>query len=355
MGKKRLSGGKQKILPRAPVSLKELAAHLNLSPTTVSFVLNDSPLARSIPDSTKKRVIEAARGLDYHPNPVARALRAQRTLTLGVMVPELSDGYSAMVLSGIEDCLLSKGYFYLVVSHRHKDNLIDQYPTLFLRRRVEGIIAVDTPFSRDVPVPVVTVSGNNGLPNITTIKLNHKRAAALALDHLVGLGHSRIAFIKGQKFSSDTDERWQAIYKEARRLGLAVSPQLVVQLEGDLPSPELGYGAAKRLLATGRQFSALFAFNDISAIGAIRAFREAGLSVPEDVSVLGFDDIYSASFFSPALTTIKQPLREMGRLAAQTILKRLNGDASERLPKQIVVEPELVARQSTCQANERRR
>ncbi|HYL97482.1 MAG TPA: LacI family DNA-binding transcriptional regulator, partial [Blastocatellia bacterium] len=307
--------------------------------------------ARSIPESTKKRIVEAAKGLDYHPNPVARSLRAQRSLTLGVMVPELSDGYSAMVLTGIEDCLLHQGYFYLVVSHRHKDNLIDQYPTLFLRRRVEGIIAVDTPFGREVSVPVVAVSGHSALPNITTIKLNHKRAAQLALKHLTDLGHRELAFIKGQDFSSDTGERWQAIVREAGKLGLTVRAQLVAQLEGDSPSPEPGYLAAKKLLSGGRRFTALFAFNDVSAIGAIRALREAGLHVPDDISVVGFDDIYNASFFSPALTTIKQPLREMGRLAAETILKRLGGESPGTFVKEIVVEPELVIRQSTSLAN----
>jgi LacI family transcriptional regulator len=335
--------------------LKQLAEHLELSPTTVSLVLNGSPLATSIPEGTKKRIFEAASGLHYRPNLVARSLRAQRSFTVGVMVPELSDGYSAMVLSGVEDHLFREGYFSLVASHRHQKNLIEHYPDLFFQRRVEGIIAVDTPYDRRLPIPIVAVSGEHDVEGVSTVKLNHNRAAVLALEYLKQQGHSSIAFIKGQPFSSDTFVRWQAIENEAYVLGLRVRPELVAQLEGDSPSPELGYVAARQLLASGHRFSALFAFNDVSAIGAIRAFREAGLLVPDDVSVIGFDDIYNAAFFSPALTTIRQPLKEMGRLAAEMVLKRISGGAGSRYAKALVVEPELVIRQSTCAAPGRRR
>ncbi len=126
--------------------------------------------------------------------------------------------------------------------------------------------------------------------------LNHERAAFVALEHLAALGHKRIAFIKGQAFSSDTAVRWRAIRAGAQRIGLAVDSTLVTQLEGDDPSPDLGYHTTRRLLGSGRAFTALFAFNDISAIGAIRALREAGRRVPEDVSVVGFDDIQSAAY-----------------------------------------------------------
>lgn len=337
-------------LSRSPVSLKELAAHLRLSPTTVSLVLNNSPVANSIPEDTKRRVLDAALAFNYRPNLVAKSLRAQRSYTLGVMVPELSDGYSAMVLSGIEDHLLREGYFYFVASHRHKEKLIGQYPGMFFQRRVEGIIAVDTPYDQRLPIPIVAVSGHHPVEGVTTISLNHAKAARLALDHLIQLGHSKIAFIKGQQFSSDTEIRWQAICSEAAALGLTIEPSLVAQLEGDSPSPEVGYIAAKHLLATGIRFTALFAFNDVSAIGAVSAFREAGLMVPDDISVLGFDDIYNAAFFSPALTTIRQPLKEMGRLAAYTVLERIAAGPDQTCETELIVEPELVVRQSTAAA-----
>jgi len=220
-----------------PVSLKKLAAHLDLSPTTVSLVLNDSPLANTIPQETKNRIFEAARALDYRPNFIARSLRSARTYTLGVLVPELSDGYSAMVLSGVEEHLLKEGYFYFVASHRHRADLIERYPRLLLERCVEGLIAVDTPVTHVPPYPVVTVSGHHDVKGVTNILLDHQRAAKLALEYLTQLGHRRIAVIKGQDFSSDTKVRWETIRDEAGRLGAHIDSSLVTQLEGDLPSP----------------------------------------------------------------------------------------------------------------------
>jgi DNA-binding LacI/PurR family transcriptional regulator len=339
---------------RKPMSLKKLAEHLDLSPATVSLVINRSSVADSIPQDTKDRIFAAARKFKYRPNFFARSLRTQRSFTIGVIVPEVSDGYSASVMSGVEDYLLQEGYFYFVASHRHRADLIDEYPRMFLERSVDGLIAVDTPWHLNLSVPVVTVSGHNDVKGVTNIVLNHQRAAEIALKHLFHLGHRQIAFIKGQEFSSDTEVRWSNIERVAEHLGLTINPRLVTQLEGDSPSPQLGYMATKMLLASGESFSALFSFNDISAMGAIRALREAGLHVPEDVSVVGFDDIQSAAFQNPALTTVRQPLREMGRAAAEILLKRINRPGSELHDKH-TVEPQLVIRETTGPASARPR
>src|SRR5580704_12464203 len=250
---------------RAPehVTLKDLAQTLNLSSATVSMVINSAPAARSIPAKTQERVWEAARKLNYNPNFMAKSLRQKRSYTIGVIVPEISEGYEALVLSGIEDFLLQ----------------------------------------------VVSVSGHQDVPGMTNIILDHELAAKLALEHLAGLGHREIAFIKGQAFSSDTAVRAKAVTHAAKKLGLRVNEALVAQLEGENPSPELGYVATRKLLATGLPFTALFAFNDISAIGAIKALSEANVNVPKDVSVVGFDDVQSAAYQNPALTTVRQPLR----------------------------------------------
>lgn len=339
------------------VSLRELAAHLELSTTALSLVLNDAPAASSIPQETKDRIFAAAKHFNYRPNYFARSLRAQRSFTLGVLVPELSDGYSAMVLSGVEAVLLQERYFYFLASHRHRADLIKEYQHLFHERRVEGIIAVDTPLKNapnaDSPLPVVTVSGHENLDGVTNIVLNHNRAAALALDHLRALGHRRIAFLKGQEFSSDTAIRWQSIEAAARARNIEIAPELVAQLEGDSPSPELGYIAARRILERSTDFTALFAFNDVSAIGAIRALQETARGVPQDVSVLGFDDAYAAAFYNPALTTIRQPLFEMGKLAAETLLRRIAGEIDQENDS-ISVEPQLIVRDSTAIAREMR-
>lgn len=335
------------IKARNPVSLKQLASHLGLSPTTLSLVLNDAPSANSIPQQTKDRIFEAAKKLNYRPNYVARSLRVQRTHTLGVIVPELSDGYSAMVLNGVEDVLLKEGFFYLTASHLHREELLEKHPQILIERQVEGIIAVDTPIRFQPGLPCASVSGHDEIAGVTNIILNHKTAAEIGIGHFYELGHRKIAVLKGQDFSSDTEIRWKTISNAAKKLSIPINPKLCAQLEGDSPSPEIGYLATKKLIASGEKFTALFAFNDVSAIGAIRALEESGLHVPADVSVLGFDDIYAAAFYNPALTTIRQPLFEMGRLAAQTVLDGLkNPDAP--VPEMLSVEPTLVIRNSTA-------
>jgi DNA-binding LacI/PurR family transcriptional regulator len=334
------------------ISLKNLAAHLDLSITSLSLVLNDKPGANSIPQETKDRIFRAAEEFNYRPNYFARSLRAQKSFTLGVIVPELSDGYSAMVLNGVEAVLAKEGYFYLTASHLHREDLLSHNPQMLIERQVEGIIAVDTPIRFPNRLPIVTVSGHEKVDGISNVILNHPHAAELGVGHLFDLGHRKIAFIKGQDFSSDTEIRWETISQAAQKRGMEIDSQLVSQLEGDTPSPEIGYIAMKKILAREKKFTAVFAFNDVSAIGAIRALEEAGIHVPLDVSVLGFDDIYAAAFLNPALTTIRQPLFEMGKLAAQTILQRLANNKSKNIeiPDTLTVEPELILRDSTTNA-----
>jgi LacI family transcriptional regulator len=184
--------------------------------------------------------------------------------------------------------------------------------------------------------------------------LNHDAAAQLGLEHLVKLGHRRIAFIKGQSFSSDTEVRWAAMRRAAKKLGICIEELLLTQMEGLSASPEVGYQAAVKLLKSRKQFTALFAFNDVCAIGAIRAFREAGKRVPKDISVVGFDDIYEAAYHIPALTTIRQPLLRMGMLAAETLVKRID-EPDSRGTDEVRVEPELVVRESTTVAPKKTR
>ena len=344
----------KKVSPRngEPVSLKDLARHLGLSPTTLSLVLNDSPQAISIPAETKKRIFDGARELNYRPNYLARSLRVQKTNTIGVIVPELSDGYSAMVLNGVESALSTAEYFYLTASHLHREDLLAKLPRVLIERQVEGIIAVDTPIRFEPLLPVVTVSGHDEIDGVTNVVLNHRHAAELGIGHLYNLGHRRIAALKGQEFSSDTVIRWQTMNEAATKRGISLDPLLSVQLQGDSPSPEVGYTAMKSLLASGERFTAVLAFNDISAIGAIRALEEMGLRVPADVSVLGFDDIYAAAFHNPALTTIRQPLFEMGNLAARTLLERLANGKKGDVPRTVSVEPTIVVRQSTSRVSQ---
>ncbi len=331
---------------RAPVSLATLAAHLGLSQAAISRVLNRVPAAQSIPAATQERIFAAAKQFDYRPNGLARSLRRGHSLTIGVLVPEISEGYATLVLAGLEQGLLRAGYVFFLCSHHHHAEVVERAQRQMMERAVDGLVAIDTTLVQHGLLPTVTVSCPERLGGTTDITLDQRLGARLAIEHLYRLGHRRIAVIRGQTFSSDTEPRWRAIEQAAEEFGLRLDPKLVAQLEGDAPTHEPGYLATQRLLGAGARFTALFAFNDVSAIGAVRALREAGLQVPAEVSVVGFDDVQSAAFQNPALTTVRQPLYAMGMLAAETIVRTITmpGATTEAL----MVEPELIVRESTA-------
>ena len=333
------------------VTLKTIAEHLSLTPGTVSAALNNSSAARSIPEHTKQRILAAARELNYRPNFFARSLRLQRTYTIGVIAEEIGDAYGAMVISGIEEYLRKNNFFFLTVIHRHDPKLLQTYAQMLLTRGVEGFITTDTSITEALTLPTVAVAGHARLEGVTNIVLDHKHAARLALEHLKELGHEEIAFIKGQTVSSDSAARWSAICEVAEELDIPIRPELTTQLEGIDSTPAIGYPFAKQLLARKHAFTALFAYNDISAIGSIWAIHEAGLRVPEDISVVGFDDIPGAAYANPGLTTVRQPLIKMGQIAAQTVVDLIEG-RGEYVPE-IAIEPEFVIRQSTGPAPHR--
>ena len=335
----------------AKVTLKTIAERLGLTPGTVSAALNNSPAARSIPKHTKNRIIEAARELNYRPNFFARTLRLRRTYTIGVIAEEIGDAYGAMIISGVEEYLRKNDYFFLTVIHRHDPKLLQTYAQMLLTRGVEGFITTDTSLTEKWSLPTVAVAGHARVEGVTNIVLDHKRAATLALEHLKELGHEEIAFIKGQTLSSDSGVRWSAICEVARELNIRIRPELTIQLEGTDSTPAIGYPFAKQLLARKQPFTALFAYNDISAIGSLWAFREAGLRVPEDISIVGFDDIPGAAYANPGLTTVRQPLIRMGQIAAQTVVNLIEGRC-EYVPE-IAIEPEFVVRESTGPATAR--
>jgi DNA-binding LacI/PurR family transcriptional regulator len=254
-------------------------------------------------------------------------------------------------MSGIGDHLMREGYFYLSAHHRHKPDMIEEYPRILMGRGAEGLIAIDTALPHQLPMPVVAVAGHQKIPGVTNVVLDHRRAAELSLGHLYQLGHRHIAFMRGQPFSADSDDRWNSIVAVARELNLEIRPELVVQLERDLTSPELGYPVVQQLLQNNRRFTAIVSFNDIAAIGAIRALQDANLRVPQDVSVFGFDDINLSAYNNPRLTTIRQPLRDMGETAARILLQRLQG--FKNYPEELAVPPELIIRETTAPPNKK--
>src|SRR5712692_3937949 len=305
------------------VTLKMVAERVGLTKGTCSAVLNKSAASRSVPLHTQERVLAAARELNYRPSFYARNLAVKRTYMIGVVTQEVGDFYSSPIISGIERYLRQNNFFFLTVAHRHDPRLLETYSHLLLDRGVEGFIAVDTFIDHPLPLPTIAIPGHRRVEGVTNITLDHRKGAWLALNHLIELGHKEIAFMKGADVSPDSEDRWKAIREVAKELGIRMRAELIVQLEGDNATPQLGYPFALELLARKRPFTALFAYNDISAIGSIRAFQEAGLRVPEDVSVVGFDDIQIAIHNSPSITTVRQPLQKMGEIAAHTLLNRI--------------------------------
>jgi DNA-binding LacI/PurR family transcriptional regulator len=338
--------------PGHRVTLKFLAEYLGLSPTTVSVVLTNSPLASTIAQPTKERIWEAVQKFQYRPNLFARYLHTKRTFSVAVLVPEIGDEFSAMLISGIESKLAEAKFNYFVESHRFAPEQIENSPDTLMDRQVEGMIFINTPLKKRMPVPVVAISDITLAPGVTRIVIDNYQAALVGLRHLKSLGHSRIAFFKGPEHNGDTEARWAAILSAAAEMELDVHKELTATMgtyfsAGEISMMQRGYDAAMMLMERTRDFTALLAFNDGSAIGAIRAIQDSGLTVPGDVSVVGVDDIPLAAFISPRLTTLRQPLKVMGAMAASTLLQRIHG---EEVSEETVVEPQLVIRESTARA-----
>jgi len=262
-----------------------------------------------------------------------------------VIAHEIGDGYSSTVIAGIEASARDKNYFFVTGVHRHNQELFDKYCRLLLQRGAEGLISLDFNLSKSLPVPAVAIPGHMENEGVTNIVLDHHRAAELALKHLMDLGHRRIAILKGHPDSADSQSRWKAVQDVAQEIGLELDQELVIQIDSTDSTPSLGYPFAKKLLDKKRPFTALFAYNDISAIGAIRAFQEVGLKVPGDVSVVGFDDIPAAAFHYPSLTTIRQPLHKMGEIAVDLLVGQIEHKCDWQ--REFAVQPEIAIREST--------
>src|ERR1017187_10527553 len=254
------------------VNLRMLAEHLNLSQTTVSLVLNNSPSAKSIPAETRLRVTEAAERLNYRPNYFARSLRQSKSMSVGVLAPDLSEGYFTRVMSGVVQELTAAHYFYFTGCHDWKRELIEKYPRMLVERAVDGFLLLNTSAGHiAVPVPVVAISAHSAVENVTNIVLDHHLAVEQALAHLYALGHRRIAFMRGPRAIPDSEFRWKAIQQVAREMNIKLDPALVLRIDsagwsmktGYHPmAPEIGYKPMQALLKKTRDFNAAFFLND---------------------------------------------------------------------------------------------
>ncbi|HEY0306721.1 MAG TPA: LacI family DNA-binding transcriptional regulator [Acidobacteriaceae bacterium] len=333
-----------------PISQKALAEYLNLSPSTVSLVMNNAPRAQLIPEPTRQRIRDAAAKFDYRPDFYAKYLYSKRSLTVAVILPEIREAHAAMILAGIDLKLTRERYLYFTANHHGDEKLIREYPRRLLERAVEGFISINTTLATDPGRPWVVIGSQPRVPGVPRFAVNNRKGGEMAMRHLAELGHRRIAIIKGHPWRLAAGERWQGIQECAKEFGIKLDVRLVQELHsGNTPreasAPEEGYFCAAQLIKKKVPFTALITFNDVTAIGAIRAFREAGLRTPEDISVIGFDDIESTGYLTPTLTTLRQPLQQMGELAADHLLTLIEG--RESAVHEALIDPTLIQREST--------
>lgn len=329
-------------------SIKAVARLAGVSVATVSRVLNDSG---PVKEETRRRILEVVESLGYVPHGAARSLTTNQTDTLGVLLPDIYGEFFSELIRGIDSAARRQGY-HVLVSGSHEDREEVQAVLRALRGRVDGLILM-TPTAdmlealRSVPpVSLPTVLLNcppGGLP-FDSINVDNHGGAMAMVRHLAGLGHRRIAFIQGPPENHDARERRRGYRDAVRELGLAMSPSL--ELPGDF-SEEAGCRAGERLLEREPRPDAVFAANDAMAIGCLHALRQAGVRVPEEMAVAGFDDVPIARFMSPPLTSVGVPIAELGALALERLLDSVRQrGAAERSPRHEELPPVLVVRGS---------
>ena len=334
--------------------LAAIAKRLTLSPVMIRMALGGHEVGHLIPPGLRERVLVIANEIEPCSIGTSFFPLSNSSYTMGIVIPEVADGYLTAVLNGVEKELFQAGYLHTVVCHHGQEDLLTAYAASLVNGGVDGLIFINSMLPTPQNVPSVALSNHQSAAWTTTIQIDHDLAAELALKHLLDLGHHRIAFIRGQKESLDAESRWASLLYVAKTLDLDIHEEMCLQLEENEWSPHLGYPVIRDLLARKADFTAICCFNDFAAMGAIRALREAGLSCPEDVSVIGFDDIQGAEYCEPALTTIRQPLKRMGSLAARVLLDKINYPEA-KFPKSILIQPSLIIRSSTAGVSSIRR
>ena len=341
------------------ITIRDVAGESGFSVTTVSMVLNNGPGGNRISQRTRTRIWEVARRLGYRANLHARSLRSNRSQTLGVMVFDLTDPYCTQILRGIQNHIRGSGLFPIVSDLQDDRSQFQPCLDMLLGRRVEGIIAIANPLYLDSKllsefserqIPAVVIGRELSNVPVSSVVVDNAAGTRLALQHLYSLGHSRIAFIKGPAILVDSVQRWQGLENFSREAGLKLDPRLILQIQGRNSTFSEAHELTEELLRNRPDFTALVAFDDLTACAAIRALSKAGRRVPKDCSVVGFDDIPSAAFYNPPLTTVHQQLELQGSLGAEIIEDLIRGAREKRAvqPKHRKVAPKLAVRDSTC-------
>ena len=321
----------------------DVARLAGVSPSTVSRILNGTA---KVSDDKRLAVLAAIEKVSFAPNQMAQGLKKGRSLTIGIVVQDISSPFFDETLRGIDDGLKGTGYASVIVSgHWNADEEADRV-RLLLARKVDGIILLSGRISDEAVLgfsgqrPIVSTGRALQTRTALGFKTDNEYGAWLAVRHLVELGHRRIAFISGPANNHDADERLAGYRRALTEAQIDIDPALVV--EGNYHEAS-GMMAMNRLFDTHQQFTAVFAANDLSAYGARLALYRKGIRVPDDISLVGFDDLPGSSYTTPPLTTVRQPMYDMGRIATQALLRLINGETVQgKIPP-----VELVVRETT--------
>ncbi|MGP8245075.1 MAG: LacI family DNA-binding transcriptional regulator [Bryobacteraceae bacterium] len=329
-----------------PASIKDIARAAGVSHSTVSRALRDSPLVNP---KTTEEIQRVARDLGYRASAVARGLVTRRTRTIGVVVTTIADPFVSEVVSGIELAANDNGYSVFLAGSNADPTREKSVVHSFAERRVDGIVvtssrvgALYTPLLSEMMVPIVLINNQHPGQFVHSVMIENLKGSRDATSYLIGLGHRRIAYV-GDRYGHQSDTERFAGYREAlEQAALPFLPELVVHGDG---RPEGGSLALETLLTLTTPPTAIFCYNDLTALGVLRSIHVRKLRVPEDISLVGFDDLFFASYTQPQLTTVRQPRRQMGRMAMESLLKLMAGKQSAEAIK---VPAELIVRESAA-------
>lgn len=340
---------------KVSATIYEVARAAGVSTATVSRALNGSA---QVAERTRHRITEAITALGYEPNHVARSLVLKATHTIAVLLPDITNPFFPALVKGVQLAADEQGYAVLLAHTGGDPAKEESYFQVLRGQQVDGVLLVGLVSAPESlrglvgrGLPVVTLDRPVDLPGSATVRVDHKAGGRLATAHLLELGHHRIAHIAGPKGLTVSQQRRDGYRRALSTHGVAFDEGLVS--EGDF-SEDGGYRAIEELLRNRGRFTALFAANDLTAIGAMTALREHDLQVPDDVSVVGFDDIHLASYTSPKLTTIRQPIYDMGRAAAMLLIDARRKKISLR-DQTTIFDGQLVVRESTRAVSPRSR
>lgn len=332
---------------RKRVTREDVAKRAGVSTAVVSYVVNDGP--RPVSPETRAKVEQAIEELGYYPNEIARSLKLQRSQTIGLIVPNVNNPVYSEVVHSMECICIEEGYLVLLCNSGRDPQREERYVHMLRAKKVDGVVIMPShrpmrlvEILKRSHVPVIVLE--HDLPDTHCIAADDLQGGRLATEHLIELGHRRIGLIRREPSSATSSQRLVGYRQALEAAGIPYDPSLVVETQA---GHEAGYQAMQHLLALPEPPTAVFTHNDVLALGAMHAIRAAGLSIPDDISVVGYDNTVSCAYLNPPLTTVNYPKAEMGRQAALEILQLAQG-RDDLQTRTIILPTELVVRHSTA-------